>query len=577
MLFLSTLVLIACFFFAEDIKDAIVRIFSKTWNWVKGDEPANPTDIIISLLLLAGLGFVIRGNYSFINYSLGYVLPIENPEHITRSMVVLAVLMGILLHKAERYWKILPALFSLAVVALFGYLGYSQVYEDLSLNEGPIDPTPAFSAGLQFSLMSMMEVAVCWGVFSTAKNSIAFLWLLLLSPLWLIYLLAWLATLAKKAPQKLMSWKAAYWQHKTRQYLENAPLRQELVVEKLLDEPRETEKQRVEDYNAMMRRIGKGHFDTISSTHKSTFSWLQFYGWFYSLSKSLEGAKTIYHKILNNIHHSFDEVLERSRMRFCSNGKSKDRTVEKEITLIALILTLLLSQSVYADRFTLLYLDITSSYPYTTEAGQHISKHIIPNMAPGDKAAFFKMGNFAEQASQQLHFPTIAPEVFQKELWPNFFAYKSDKVNFDKVWTTTERLQQQAQKWLLDEVAMQDGGCTQFYDMLSYASIQLGELGGGDKYFLVFSDLLNEAKGQDKSKLPPSTCYDFSDCHVAFLFVPYENYDEWLELNDAWQSYFQQAKASSFKMLNVSSSTMATDVLPKNPIPRQFPRFKMER
>jgi len=229
-----------CIIFAEDIAQAIWSIFSKTWKKVSEEPSPSASNVVIALLLLTGLCVVARGTYQFALYAFTYTLPLENPTHITLSMIVLSAMMGILLHQVPGLWKLLPASMSACVVIMFGFLAYSQVHQAVVMTGQKFGGNADILAGLQFGLMTLMEIAGCFGLMVTAGSFLGYALFAFMFPLWFLGIIAWLSTLAKKAPSKFFTWKSAYWQHKASIFLEKKLLRDTVREEEITDEPKKT-------------------------------------------------------------------------------------------------------------------------------------------------------------------------------------------------------------------------------------------------------------------------------------------------------------------------------------------------
>ena len=587
LLILGALCVASCVLFSQDIKACIGKIFSTTAKWAPGDQrvkPPNAGRTLIGLLIFAGLCVVASGNYMVVLHNLAYALTIQRPVPIALAFVVLAGILGVGIHITKGKARVAAGVLVIGVLVMFSGLAYVQMAEDMRALDQIPGNQPFIAAGL-FGLLTALEIFSVWLLLTLIEGAVGYLWLALLgvaTPLGVFYVIAWVSCAAKDAPGKIKSWKADRWQHGTQLYVDQSSLREQAAEEAMQREPRETEADFVRRCEESKRRTAKSHLNTLSRVHGITTAGLTFFMLFISLLRSPRGAYQLFTKIKETLQNSFDHVLAQTRARFNRNGGTGNEEKEDPGMKLnlwgALLIPLAMAQGLNAqeseERRILIFLDVTASYSQSVTAIRYTADHIIRQLAPGDVVTFFALGNPQENASLQIRFPSIRTDLVESH-YGNVFEYMKAKQQFDTVISKTDSLRRVARRWLLEELKLQERGSTWVHSMLlEYASIQFNA-SKGTKILIAASDMLNEASGQPRTRLPPSIQVDLTDVDVSLIFTPHEDYQTWQTLNSSWSEYMKQAGVARFRMLDVASSAIARDVLPRSSSPSEFPRFRV--
>ena len=149
--------------------------------------------------------------------------------------------------------------------------------------------------------------------------------------------------------------------------------------------------------------------------------------------------------------------------------------------------------------------------------------------------------------------------------------WKEDNKELVDTWSKSDSVKQEIIDFINLEIKPQVGGFTELHEMLAYTAIQFKQV-KGEKWLIVYSDLIQESKGVDKNRFPPEMVFDFDEVNVRFLFVPFLDYENWNDLSDVWDDYFNEAGVETFEMYSVASSEIV-DVLLDNELPRMLPVF----
>jgi hypothetical protein len=571
-----------CMTFAEDVESALRNLFRRIYDWVRGDtggKPINPTDTFLAVLLSIGLYCVARGNYDLIVDAISYILPLSDPSHAALGILTLAMMNGILLHSISEKGQYVAMALSVIIVVLMSGIAYSKMEQYLIVNE--MEGNQPTIAAIQFGVFTILEIFCAYGLVSLGGKAIGYLWLLLLSPVWLLYIIAWLSLNAKKSPMKLREWLSVNRMVKTQIFLKEASGRRKEAEETQINEPEKTEKEITERTNETIRRISKGHLSTVRGVNATTSFWLRLYGFFVGMIRGASGANSLYNSLLSLIHSTFNRTLSKihdkiggnGSVRFRSNGDEEMEPDHSPIlrSIVFLMLFSFTSSAIAEERLLLGMLDVTESYPYQEQSITHFSDHVLSSLGPNDKAIVFSLGNKVELANFSLHFPKYAGETIQNS-WRNVFEWQKDKKQFSRMWEEADEIKAKGVRFLKETVKEQDGGGTYVHQMLSYASTIFRNSNGSKKVMVIYSDLLTE-DGKQKTRMPPDIKYPFDGVEVYFLYTVFSNFEEYQELEMGWSSFFKECSAKSFTMLDPASSSLAVDIIPKNSISRDFPRF----
>ena len=578
--------LIASIIFSKEVKQFSLWLFGKVSQWVKTKKPPSPTKSFFALLMLVGLGVVVIGTYEMNLYNLQFTLPIEDPRHIAFSTIVLAFLIGLLLKVLEGAARIFPAIMTIALIGQFAGETYIQTSENINMSKlargedeteqlitGTEELKPGIAA-LRSGVMMATEVGCSYGMIVLGWEALSYLWLIFLLPITPFLGIACLAEAGKSFPGRLTEWKTERKEQEALAYLRTSELTPELTSKTVECEPLETERVVVRQYNDTVREATKKRYRMVRTIQRVVLFWIRIWTSLLHMFRGASFAKRLSERIFSSQQKAIDECVGKVEERVGGKGNPSKKRVTDAFT-IGFLVIILNSSAEASDRYLKVLLDITGSYQFTERSVTHV-QNIVEHLGPNDRGDVTLLGNFIHRPSYIFRFPRlpIDIETMQRK---NIYEWKKDVLALQSAWRKSNAEKQELSKWLSSEIKRQDKGGTFWHDMLSYSAVQFSQLPDSvECTLIVISDLLHE-DGILKTRGPPKEVYKFPPkAKVAFLMVPFEDYESWREMEESWRMWFESAglASGSFQMLDVASTEVATEFLAKSSVPKTLKPFK---
>ena len=562
-------VIVFCVLFPEQIQQGIKKIIKDIIDWASNGR-AKPDSISVLLavfLLLCCLAFMI-GNFALLSTFLPYMF--NTPPHIIAAMILGAAATGILAHKTEGRVQLIIIALIVLFILLLSWTAYS--YAQIQGGSG-------LSLAMIVAVVSTMEVMIVYCLITKFEDSLAFTWLIPISIILIpIYLLAWLMGLARYLPERIHSFIEDFKEILNKRKLAQSKFKEELLQEDLKEQQRKTIKLITDRFNYSIRTIKAVRLKAIRKCHSTVLITIRIYHFFLCLFRGKKNAERVYDSIVEDftLPQLDKDVQHIKENKAKSNGKPESFSYTMPLSILIVLIGISSFYSIAIgqelnNRLFIIHRDVTQSFHYIEESDCHIAQAVIPRLGFNDNIVIASLGNFSQDSNLQINFPLINSNINKRRT--SFPEWKKDNESFQEEWSSVDMLKAQIIKWLEEPTLQQQGGFTELHDMMAYSSIQFSQF-SGKKFYFVYSDLLNEKNREEKTRKPPMQVYDFTNVNVFFLFVEFKDYGEWVSIKREWEDYFKKTNAHSFKIYDVSSSKMALDIIPENPIPKNLPEFK---
>lgn len=246
------------------------------------------------------------------------------------------------------------------------------------------------------------------------------------------------------------------------------------------------------------------------------------------------------------------------------------------IFTIGFALCFLCGASAECSRLIVIGRDNTNSFKYLEKGDAAVAQKLIPNLGPNDRIVMIDLGNFStDQVKGQAVCPVLPEEIWQ-EVPQSPYKWRQHNRQIRTAWERVAQVKTACSEWIQapQQQQLQKDGYTEVHRTLGFLSTIFESAQENEKYLILYSDLVNTQPQKSPTRMPPKQKMVFEEVHVTFLFVPWEDYDSWQNLKNAWRGFF--ADAASFLMLDPASSQMIDNLIPESDVPRRLEAQELE-